>query len=68
MFQTTRFLRHFAHKDILENFESWVAGFDVTKTAQVSMDGPNVSIKFLNVLQKQQEEEQFVPVNWYSDI
>ena len=47
---------HASHKDILENFESCVEGLDVTRMAQVSMDGPIVNVKFLKVLQKQWEE------------
>ena len=55
-FWTSSFMGHASHKDILENFESCVEGLDVIRMAQVSMDGPNVNVKFLKVLQKQWEE------------
>ena len=42
--------------DTIESFESCVEGLDVSKTAQVSMNGPNVNVKFLKVLQKQYED------------
>ena len=57
-FWTSAFMGHSTHKDILENFESCVQGLDITKLTQVSMDGPNVNLKFLNVLQKQRAENQ----------
>ena len=43
-------MRHYTHKDILENFESCVEGLDVTKMAQVSVDDAYVNVKLLMIL------------------
>lgn len=40
------FMGYSTLKDI-ENFESFVEGLDVTRMAQLSMDGRNVNVKFL---------------------
>ena len=53
----------YTHKDKLENFESYVEGLDVTKMAQVSMDGPNVNVKFLKYFAIATGRKQFLPVN-----
>ena len=52
------FLGHTTHLDLLQAFEDGLAGVDLIKMIQVSMNGPNTNLKFLEVLKKKREREK----------
>ena len=49
-FWNSSYLGHRIHKDVLEKFKNSLAGLNPSKMIQVSMDGPSVSLKFLESL------------------
>ena len=44
------FLGHTTHLDLLKSFNEGLEGLDLSKLVQVSMDGPNTNLKFLQEL------------------
>ena len=49
---TSNFMGHSTHTDLYREFSSALKEFDGNKLLQISMDGPNVSLKFLNDIAK----------------
>ena len=49
---TLNFMGHSTHTDLYREFSSALKEFDGNKLLQISMDGPKVSIKFLNDIVK----------------
>ena len=54
----SRFLGHTKHDDILSNFNDVLKPVDTTKILQVSMDGPNANIKFLDCVKKERVDNE----------
>ena len=54
----SRFLGHTKHDDILSNFNDVLKPVDTTKILQVSVDGPNTNIKFLDCLKKERVDNE----------
>ena len=52
----TSYLGHSTHTDLLEHFNKSTESLDPSKMIQVSMDGPNVNLKFLKVLSSSRDE------------
>ena len=52
-----RFLGHTTHQDILTNFNDILKDVDTSKMLQVSMDGPNTNLLFLDCLQKERKDD-----------
>ena len=50
------FLGHSTAADLIKNFNDGLTGIDPSKNLQISMDGPNVNIKFLEMIKKEREE------------
>ena len=50
------FLGHSTAADLIKNFNDGLTGIDSSKNMQISMDGPNVNIKFLEMIKKEREE------------
>ena len=50
------FLGHSAAADLIKNFNDGLTGIDPSKNLQISMDGPNVNIKFLEMIKKERGE------------
>ncbi|XP_066910897.1 uncharacterized protein [Clytia hemisphaerica] len=50
------YLGHSTHADLLEHFSKTTESLDPSKMVQVSMDGPNVNLKFLKTLISSREE------------
>ena len=50
------FLGHATAKDLLKNLNEGLAGLDLSKQIQLSMDGPNVNWKVLSEMAKEREE------------
>ena len=46
------FMEHSMHTDLYSEFSSALKEFDGNKLLQISMDGPNVNLKFLNDIAK----------------
>ena len=42
--------------DLVKNFNEELTGVDPSKNLQISMDGPNVNLKFLENIRKEREE------------
>ena len=60
---TSNFMGHSTHTDLYREFSSALKEFDGNKLLQISMDGPKVSIKFLNVIVKDRvanEQHEFI--------
>ena len=60
---TSNFMGHSTHTDLYREFSSALKEFDGNKLLQISMDGPKVSIKFLNVIVKDRvanEQHKFI--------
>ena len=55
-FWNSVYFGHGTHVDLLKNFNVGLEGFDFSKMIQVSMDGPSVNVKFLEVHKKSREE------------
>ena len=50
------FLGHSTAADLIKNFNDGLTRIDPSKNKQISMDGPNVNIKFLEMIKKEREE------------
>ena len=50
------FLGHCTAADLIKNFNDGLTGTDPSKNLQISMDRPNVNIKFLEIIKKEREE------------
>ena len=64
-FYDSRFLGHTTHLDVLSSLEDSVKKIDATRMIQVSTDGPNTNLKFLEEYQKkrvQGELPQFIDI------
>ena len=46
------FFGHGTHQNLIKNFEDIITGLDRQKAYQISMDGPNVNLKFLKEIKK----------------
>ena len=55
-FWNSMFLGHSTATDLVQNFNEGLAGMDPSKNIQISMDGPNVNLKFLETVKKEREE------------
>jgi len=55
---TSTFLGHSSASDLLSHFTENLSGIDSGKMYQVSMDGPSVNWKFLDMLQKKRKESE----------
>ena len=52
------FLAHISAVDLLDSYNTGLSGFDFSKQAQISMDGPNVNWKFLSLVEKERDEAE----------
>ena len=52
------FLGHTTHQDLLKNFNDGLAGVDISKLLQVSMDGPITNHCFLSKVKDQREKDE----------
>ena len=52
------FLGHISAVDLLDSYNTGLSGFDFSKQAQISMDGPNVNWKFLSLVEKERDEAE----------
>ena len=50
------FLGHSTAADLIKNFNDGLTGIDPSRNLQISMDRPNVNIKFLEMIKKDSEE------------
>ena len=57
-FWGSEFLRHARHSDLFQHFGNLLEGLDANKLLQVSMDGPNVNLLFLDVLKKSRQKNE----------
>ena len=55
-FGTACFFGHSNSTDLLKHFTDGLSGLDPAKNRQISMDGPNVNLKFLEGMEKEREE------------
>ena len=54
----SHFLGHTTHQDLLKALEDALKDIDSSKIIQVSMDGPNTNLKFLEEYKKRRETEE----------
>ena len=50
------FLGHTTHLDLVKSFNEGLERLDLSKLVQMSMDGPNTNLKFLQELKKERAE------------
>ena len=55
-FWNSMFLGYSTATDLVKNFHEGLTGIDPSKNVQISMDGPNVNLKFLETVKKEREE------------
>ena len=61
----SRFFGHGTHKDLVTQFQEGLKDLDPNKMFQISMDGPNVNIKFLEEIsriRKADEQHQLINI------
>ena len=57
------FLGHETHQDLLHHFNSLTKDLDRTHLYQISMDGPNVNMKFFEEFSQHHKERSFNSLN-----
>src|SRR5207245_1168219 len=59
---TSAFLGHTTAEDLLKGFNTACSGLNLESLLQVSMDGPNVNLKFLRLLKEEMQQNPNHPV------
>ena len=55
---TSNFIGHSTHTDLYQEFSSALKEFDGNKLLQISIDGPNVNLKFLDAIAKNRDANE----------